>query len=102
MTRRLLNIPVYTILRLDSVIYWHRVLLLAILLMALAATGVQAQHDSKGKAFWITFMACAGSRDGELTDMRIYLGCDRPASATITYGLTGRTITVSLPTPNKP
>jgi hypothetical protein len=70
------------------VIYCYRIFLLATLLMTLVVTGVRAQHDSKGKEFWITFMACSGSTEGELTDMRIYLGCDRPASATVTYGLT--------------
>ena len=75
---------------------------LALLLLVLVPALLHAQaRDSKGKEFWVTFMANSGSSgDLETSDLRIYLSCDRPTVATVTFQENSQSITVPLPAPN--
>lgn len=80
-----------------------------LLLCVLAATmpcggSLRAQElDSKGKEFWVSFMSNLGSGLGsETSTLRLYLSCDRPTTATITYTATGQTEVIGMPVANKP
>ncbi|HVZ38660.1 MAG TPA: T9SS type A sorting domain-containing protein [Candidatus Kapabacteria bacterium] len=57
--------------------------------------------DSKGKEFWVAFMANFGSGGpGEISDLRVYLSCTKPTRVTLTYTATGQSIVVPLPVAN--
>ncbi len=76
--------------------------LITLLGLMLAAPLAHAQVlDSKGRDFWVAFMANLGSQQGnETSDLRLYFSSDRPTSVSVTYTLTGDTRVVNLPTPN--
>lgn len=78
---------------------FRRSLLLFSLLLLSTAVLRSQPNDTKGKEFWVTFMQSEGTGS---PDLRFYLSCDRPTSATITYTATGLSERVSLPTPNVP
>jgi hypothetical protein len=63
----------------------------------------QLGADSKGKAFWVTFMANNGSGgNGESSDMRLYLSCQRPTTAYITFIDSGQRQRIPIPIANRP
>lgn len=67
-----------------------------------ASAQVQAR-DNRGKEFWVTFMANLGSNgDAETSQMDIFLSCDRPTSATVSYHEDGSSVTIQIPQANIP
>jgi hypothetical protein len=56
--------------------------------------------DSKGKEFWVTFMANLGSMN-EISDLQIYLSCDKPTSVRISFSETGTTRVIPIPVANR-
>lgn len=79
------------------------------LMLLLLASGrqtafAQGGMDSKGKEFWVAFMANLGSRGPgtEISDMRLYLSADRPTSVALTYTLTGDRRVINLTQANVP
>ncbi len=73
-----------------------------VLAALLTVRPLQAQpRDSKGREFWATFLANWGSAEAnEFSKLRIYLSCDKPTKAVITYSLTGQQIVIPMPYPN--
>ena len=60
--------------------------LCALVLLLLAAAPAHAQHDTKGREFWATFLANFGSGDdSERSDLRLYVSSDRPTSIEVIY-----------------
>ncbi|MDB5033908.1 MAG: hypothetical protein JWQ98_1149 [Chlorobi bacterium] len=75
--------------------------LFLVLLLLTAITNLRAQGlSSKGKEFWVTFMTNLGGGGAETARLRIYLSCDHPTNATITYTLTGASRQIPIPTAN--
>ena len=74
----------------------YRALLAVGLLLLLPLTRADAQHDTRGRAFWITFMAnYNGGFDP--TEMRLYLASETPTTARVIYHLNDDTVTVPIP-----
>jgi hypothetical protein len=67
-----------------------------IVVLALA-TPAQAQHDTRGKVFWVTFMSNEGSNGDIDSDLRLYLSSDVPTTARIVSFLTADTAIVDIP-----
>lgn len=69
-----------------------------LLFVVFAAVGsdASAQHDSRGRIFWVTFMANLGTGPSS-SDLRIYLAADTPTTARIVYFGTNDTIVVPIP-----
>ncbi len=60
-------------------------------------------RDSKGKKFWVAFMANYGSGgEGETSDLRLYVSCDKPTKVRITYEETVQIFDVDVDFPNTP
>ncbi len=62
-------------------------------------TALSQDLDSRGRDFWLTFMANNGSMQST-SDLRLYLSAQSPTTARITWVLTGSTITVPIPQAN--
>ena len=83
-----------------------RIVLLALGLMAFGLAPLAGAHaqvlDSKGKEFWVAFMANWGSAlTNETSDLRLYLSCAVPTSVTITFTGSATTKTIPLPVANR-
>lgn len=73
----------------------------ALMLLLCGRAALQAQPkpgDSKGTDFWVTFITNASTPP---SDLRLYLSCNKPTVATITYSETDQTVTIPLPVANK-
>ena len=78
-----------------------RALLLGATLLLGVVVGARGQDiDSRGREFWLSFMANNGSGQG-VSDLRLYLSAQRPTTAVITWHYTGETLTVPIPTANE-
>lgn len=90
------------LLQLPSRTFLRAVLLCALLALICSGDYLTAQVlDSKGKEFWVAFMANLGSSQGDPPcDLRFYLSADKPATVTITYTATGVSQVVTMPTAN--
>ncbi|MBL7989691.1 MAG: IgGFc-binding protein [Chlorobi bacterium] len=81
-------------------------LLLAVLVMAVVSSmrssAQTTARDNRGKEFWVTFMTNLGSETNETSQMDLFLTCDRPTTATVTYHEDGSSITVQIPQANVP
>ena len=75
--------------------------LLAVLIVLLGGGGrLDAQDlDSRGRDFWIAFMANLGA--DQISELRLYLSAQRPTTARITWVYSNLTITVPIPTANR-
>src|SRR3954468_17406581 len=74
--------------------------LLAVLLLCIASPRhLRSQVlDSKGREFWVAFMANWGSLlTNETSHLLLYLSCDRPTTVTITYTGSGDSKFINLP-----
>lgn len=59
------------------------------------------KFDSKGRRFWVAFMDNFGSGgDGEKSDLRLYVSCDRPTTVHLRYFATTQTADVDVPEAN--
>lgn len=59
----------------------------------------QTQHDSKGKEFWVTFLA---NENSDLSQLRLYISSSVATKVRITYTKTKKSIIADIPTPNIP
>ncbi|MCC7439481.1 MAG: IgGFc-binding protein [Armatimonadetes bacterium] len=78
---------------------------LGVLVAVIASVQLSAQtpaRDNRGKEFWVTFMANLGSQFNETSQMDLFLSCDRPTTATVSYHEDGSSVTVQIPTANVP
>ena len=74
-------------------------LLLSLILMN--AESIHAQGvDAKGREFQVVFMPTNGA--DEFPAYYLILSSDQPTTGTITYGATGKALSVTIPTANKP
>ena len=75
-------------------------LLLVALLFAAIGSAAQAQHQSRGRSFWIAFMSNLGSINNEYSDLRLYVAADTPTTVRVVYFGIADTVTVALPLAN--
>ena len=74
-----------------------RTALIVLFLLSLCAP-LRAQHDTRGTAFWVTFMSSwGGGENQETPDMRLYLSSEVPTVARVIYFGGADTMIVPLP-----
>lgn len=90
------------LLQLPSRTFVRAVLLHVLLALIFSGDYLTAQVlDSKGKEFWVAFMANLGSSPGDPPcDLRFYLSAEKPATVTITHTATGQSRVITMATAN--
>jgi hypothetical protein len=67
------------------------------LLQTLLVVAASAQHDTKGRDFWVTFMTNLGGGQVQQSDMRLYLASEVPTTARVIYFGGADTMVVPIP-----
>lgn len=79
------------------------VAVVALLLFTMMEASAQTPvRDNRGKEFWVTFMTNLGSGSAETSQMDLFLSCDRPTTATVSYHEDGSSVTIPIPQANVP